>query len=160
MKRWVKIVILIIIIIGVMQLFRPKKNFTQADAPGDIAAKYDVPMNVLMNLYDACYNCHSNYTKYPWYYNIQPVGWWMSHHINKAKRHVNFSEFASYTPKQAAKKFHEIYEVTDKKTMPLKSYLLMHKEAHLTPEQYKNVAQWAQEMHQQVSAEADSIQMK
>ncbi|MGH2644678.1 MAG: heme-binding domain-containing protein [Chitinophagaceae bacterium] len=156
MRNWLKIIILIILIIGVAQFFRPQKNFTTADAPNDIAVKYDVPMNVLMNLYDGCYNCHSNYTKYPWYYNIQPVGWWMSHHINDAKQHVNFSEFASYTPQQAAKKFKEIKREMDERGMPLKSYLLMHKEAHLTSEQYKNVSDWAQKMEAQVQQTIDS----
>lgn len=156
MKNWVKVLIIIVIIFGVIQFFRPAKNFTKAEAVNDIAKKYDVPMNVLMNLYDGCYNCHSNYTTYPWYFNVQPVGWWMAHHIKDAKRHVNFSEFAAYTPKEAAKKFHEIYKVMDEKTMPLKSYLWQHKEAHLTDEQYKNVANWAQKMHQQVLAEMDS----
>jgi hypothetical protein len=156
MKSWLKITIIIIIIIGVMQFFRPQKNFTTAEAPNDIAAKYDVPMGVLMNLYDGCYNCHSNYTKYPWYYNIQPVGWWMAHHINDAKRHVNFSEFAIYTPQQAAKKFKEIKREMDEKGMPLKSYLLMHKEARLTSEQYKNVSDWAQKMETQVQGSIDS----
>lgn len=156
MKSWLKIIIIIIIVIGVMQFFRPQKNFTTADAPNDIAAKYDVPMGVLMNLYDGCYNCHSNYTKYPWYYNIQPVGWWMAHHINDAKRHINFSEFATYPPQQAAKKFKEIKREMDERGMPLKSYLLMHKEAHLTPEQYKNVSDWAQKMEAQVQQSIDS----
>lgn len=158
MKRWLKVLIIVVVIFGVIQFFRPQKNFTKADPVNDIANKYDVPMNTLMILYDGCYNCHSNYTKYPWYFNVQPVGWWMAHHINKAKRHLNFSEFASYTPKKAAKKFHEIYKVMDEKTMPLKSYLLQHKEAHLTDEQYKNVADWAQKMHKQVQAAMDSAQ--
>lgn len=156
MKKGFKILIVIILLFGVIQFFRPAKNFTKADAVNDIATKYDVPMNVLMNLYDGCYNCHSNYTTYPWYYNVQPVGWWMAHHIKEARRHVNFSEFAAYSPRQAAKKFHEIYEVMDEKTMPLKSYLLQHKEARLTDEQYKNVADWAEKMHRQLLQETDS----
>lgn len=156
MGKRTKIIIGLLIILAVIQVFRPSKNFTGADAPNDIAVKYDVPMNVLMNLYDGCYNCHSNYTKYPWYFNVQPVGWWMSHHISKARRHLNFSEFATYTPKQAAKKFHEIYKVMDARSMPIKSYLWMHEEAHLTPEQYHVVAAWAKKMQLQVAPISDS----
>jgi hypothetical protein len=156
MKRWLKIVIVVIVILGIMQLFHPAKNFTKAEPTADVATKYEVPMNVLMILYTACYNCHSNYTKYPWYYRAEPVGWWMAYHINKAKRQVNFSEFATYSPKEATKKFHEIYEVTDEKTMPITSYLWMHPEAHLTRDQYKKVADWAQKMPRQLQASEDS----
>jgi hypothetical protein len=33
----------------------------------------------------ACYDCHSNETRYPWYSHIAPVSWWMKHHINEAR---------------------------------------------------------------------------
>lgn len=160
MKNWLKIIILIILITGVSQFFRPQENFTTADPVNDIANKYDVPMNVLMDLYDGCYNCHSNYTKYPWYYNIQPVGWWMAGHIHDAKRHVNFSEFTTYTPQQALKKFKAIKHEMDEKDMPLRSYLLMHKKARFTAEQYKDVSDWAAKMEAQVQASIDSSKSK
>jgi hypothetical protein len=150
MKKWFKILIAVVIVLGLMQLLRPAKNFTTAKATGDIAVKYDVPMNTLMNLYDGCYNCHSNYTTYPWYYGIEPVGWWMAWHINRGKRHLNFSEFASYTDAQAAKKFHQIARVTTDHSMPLRSYLWMHPEARLTAAQYANLAAWAKKMEQQL----------
>ena len=154
MKRRTRIWAGVLVILIVIQFFPPKKNSTEAEAPNDIANKYDVPMNTLMNLYDGCYNCHSNYTKYPWYFKVQPVGWWMSHHIAKAKRHLNFSEFATYTPEQTRKKFHEINKVMKNRSMPLKSYLLMHEEAHLTPGQYQNVADWALKMQHGLDSSA------
>lgn len=157
MKRKTRIWTGVLVILVVIQFFPPKKNTTEKDPTDDIATKYDVPMNTLMNLYDGCYNCHSNYTKYPWYDRIQPVGWWMAHHITDAKRHLNFSEFASYTPDQARKKFHEINKVMTKRSMPLKSYLLMHEEAHLTPEQYKNVADWALKMQQRLDSTGTAV---
>lgn len=157
MKRKTRIWTGVLIIVIAIQFFQPGKNTTEAEATADIATKYDVPMNTLMNLYDGCYNCHSNYTKYPWYVKVQPVGWWMTHHINDAKRHLNFSEFANYTPKQARKKFHEINKVMTKHSMPLESYLLMHEESRLTPDQYKNVADWALKMQQQLDSTGTAV---
>jgi hypothetical protein len=156
-KNTLKIALAVIVLLGAMQFFRPAENYSTADAPDDIAEKYDVPMNTLMNIYDACYNCHSNYTQYPWYYKVQPVGWWMAHHINEAKEHLNFSEFARYDSGVAAKKFKKIYEVARDRSMPLKSYLLMHEEAKLTPDQYKNVENWAKTMYQSMGGKADSL---
>lgn len=146
MKRGKVILIIVLVVLVVIQFFRPEKNTSDADPVNGIATKYEVPMNVLMVLNDACYNCHSNYTTYPWYYNIQPVGWWMDYHIDQAKRHVNFSEFATYSKEDAAHAFHEINEVMTEHVMPLKSYRLMHKNARLTDQQYKKVADWAAEM--------------
>ncbi len=150
MKKSTKVVIIIVIVLIVVQFFRPAKNTSEADPVNDIATKYDVPMNVLMVLNDGCYDCHSNYTTYPWYYAIQPVGWWMNHHIKEAQHHVNFSEFATYSPKEAAHKFHEIKEQMTNHAMPIKAYKLMHKKAQLTDKQYQQVADWAGEQEDKI----------
>lgn len=163
MKKWKKILLAIIIIILIIQLpvFTPPKNFTDKDSDITITDKYDVPMDIQMDIYTSCYSCHSNYTEnYPWYYHIQPVSWWMNNHIKTAKRHVNFSEFAAYSPKVAAKKFYELHKVMENKSMPLPSYLWMHDDAKLTDEQYRKIADWAQKMYEQTEAKTDSSVLK
>ncbi len=160
MKTLLKILVIIIAILLIIQLpfFTPKKNFTKEDTSTAIVDKYEVPMNIQMILYNGCFDCHSNYTEnYPWYYHIQPVSWWMDWHIQEAKKHVNFSEFARYTPQQASKRFKELQEVMEEHAMPLKSYLWMHKDAKLTEKQYQQVAAWAKEMHEKMEAKLDSL---
>lgn len=154
MKSRRKIIISVIVILLIIQLpvFRPQKNFTDAEPVNDIAKAYDVPMDIQMHLYDGCYSCHSNYTeKYFWYYNIQPVSWWMAMHIRNAKKELNFSEFATYSPERRLKKFKEIEEEMEKKSMPLKSYTLTHKEARFSDEDYHDVAEWAKNMQKELS---------
>ena len=43
----------------------------------------------------ACYDCHSNETKYPWYSNVAPVSWLTQNHIDEGRSNLNFSEFAT-----------------------------------------------------------------
>ena len=146
MKIWVKILIAIVVVLLIIQLpfFTPEKNYSEFEPVDDIALKYDVPMNVLMDLNESCYACHSNYTEnYPWYYNIQPISWWMNKHIEDAKEDLNFTEFAKYPPKKAAKKFKEIKKEMDNHTMPIRSYLWMHEDAKMSEKQFKRVAEWA-----------------
>lgn len=159
MSTWLKVLAPIIIILLVIQLpvFQPGKNYAEADPVNDIATAYEVPMDILMIVYNSCYDCHSNYTEeYPWYYTVQPAGWWMANHIENAKEHLNFSEFAQYSSKIAAHKFKEIQKVMEMQTMPLQSYLWMHEDARLTDEEYKKVANWAEKMHAKVLAKVDS----
>lgn len=161
--KWKKILVAILVILIIIQIpfFTPKKNYTDKDSTITIADKYDVPMDIQMIIYSSCNDCHSNYTEnYPWYYHIQPVSWWMNHHIQTAKRHVNFSEFAAYSPKEAAEKFFDIHKEMENKDMPLKSYLRMHHDAKLTDQQYKQVADWAQKMYEQLKAQIDSADTK
>src|SRR5699024_3571269 len=161
MKNWTKLLLAIIAFFLVIQLpfFTPEKNFTDDETDAAITDKYEVPMNIQMDLYNSCYDCHSNYTDdYPWYYHIQPVSWWMNRHINKAKEQLNFSEFANYSSKEAVDKFKKLQQVMKERSMPLKSYLWMHDEARFTEKQYQRVAEWAAEMHKIMQAKQDSLQ--
>ena len=42
----------------------------------------------------ACFDCHSNEVKFPWYSNVAPVSWIISEHINDGRAAVNFSNLA------------------------------------------------------------------
>ena len=76
----------------------------------------------------------------------------MNLHIRNAKEELNFSEFKTYSPEKAEKKFHEIQEMMEKKAMPLKSYLIMHDEAKLSIEDYQDVAEWAKKMQAEIGS--------
>lgn len=39
-------------------------------------------------------------TVYLWYAEIKPVSRWLADHVNEGKSELNFSEFATYTPKK------------------------------------------------------------
>jgi hypothetical protein len=41
----------------------------------------------------ACYDCHSNETKTPWYGKIAPVSWWLTNHVKDGRAALNFSEW-------------------------------------------------------------------
>lgn len=154
MKTWVKIVIAIGIVLLILQipLFTPAKNYTEVEQKNDITTVFtslnDDDMDIYMKLYSSCYACHSNKTEnYPWYYHTQPVSWWMNKHIQKGKKHLNFSEFATYSTKKKAHKLHEIAKELKEHEMPLSSYLWMHDEAKLTDNQRKSIVNWANKLH-------------
>ena len=127
----------------VAQLVRPARNLSVTPGPNDISVKHPVPLAVQGLLQRACYDCHSNNTKYPWYAEVQPVRWWLDSHIKDGKRHLNFSEFGSYTAKRANHKMKQTAEQVESGEMPLPSYTWMHPEARLTPQEIKLLADWA-----------------
>ncbi|NHW58738.1 heme-binding domain-containing protein, partial [Escherichia coli] len=91
-----------------------------------------MPESTAKLLKSACYDCHSNETKYPWYTNIQPVAWLVKEHIDDGRKHLNFSTFATYSPEKQTRKIEESIEEIEKGGMPLESYLLVHSEAKLS----------------------------
>jgi Haem-binding domain len=41
----------------------------------------------------ACYDCHSNQTRTPWYGKVAPISWWLTNHVDKGRAALNFSEW-------------------------------------------------------------------
>lgn len=90
----------------------------------------------------ACYDCHSNEVNYPWYSSIAPISWFIKEHVNQGKEYVNFSEYGKYNRYQKEHINSSLYRVIENKTMPLNSYLWMHKEANLSEENFILLLNW------------------
>lgn len=132
-----------------LQFFQPTKN-ESGDEKNSITTKYEVPDKIKSILAISCDDCHSNKTKYPWYTVLQPGGWWMQQHVNEGKKHLNFSEFATYTDKKAAHKMEEVAEMLDNDEMPLASYLWIHKDAKLSIDDKQLLREWALGLHEEI----------
>lgn len=135
------------------QFVRPAKNISAGAAPADIGTKFAVPPNVKSLLQRACYDCHSNQTHYPWYADIQPVGWWLASHVKDGKEHLNFSEFGTYTVKRTVSKLGQISDEVSQQSMPLPSYTWAHPEARLTAAEMKLITDWADNLHDEIAPE-------
>jgi peptidoglycan hydrolase CwlO-like protein len=146
-----KILIALLAIFIIIQFIRPARNVSAEVPATHIANLYAVPENVQQVLKVSCYDCHSNNTVYPWYTNIQPVGWWLQSHVNEGKEHLDFSAFGSYPPKRQHHKLEEVLEQVQDNHMPLNSYLWMHNDAKLTPGQKTAVMNWAKNLMDQIA---------
>ncbi len=161
MKILKKIGIGLLIILIVMQAFRPAKN-NSGDTGKDISVSYVVPDDVKTILAKACNDCHSNSTRYPWYSEIQPVSWWLSDHIKDGKRHLNFNEFDGYRIAKQYKKLEECIEQVKEGDMPLSSYTLIHKDAILTDVEKSTLFTWLDIVRDSIKSRypADSLVIK
>jgi len=136
-----KIAGILILVLILIQFIQPKKNQSK-DYISDITTELQVPKDVQEIIKTSCADCHSNYTVYPWYNNIAPVSWYLAHHVNEGKEHLNFSEWAKYNSNQKNHIIKNLKEVIKEKEMPLISYTLIHKDAILTEQQNKVILDW------------------
>lgn len=79
----------------------------------------------------ACYDCHSNETRWPWYSHIAPTSWLLTRDVDEGREVMNFSEW-SFSPEEAAFVAVAIEEVVRDGEMPPREYRLMHSEAQLS----------------------------
>ena len=138
-----KILLILFILFVAIQFIQPEKNQTTAKSPDDIFAHYPAPDSIKMMIRTSCYDCHSNHTNYPWYAQIQPLAWWLDHHIEEGKNELNFSDFAAFNVRFKSHKLDEVMEEVKGEEMPLKSYLIAHTEARLTKPQRAAIVKWA-----------------
>ena len=145
-----KVAIGIVVLLLLAQIYQPPKN--QVDDPAKelktIQQNLNIPDAAMQVLKPACFDCHSNHTRYLWYANITPVNWWMYDHIRVGKSELNFAEMHAYNPKKKHHKYEEIADEVVEEHMPLKSYLKTHADARLTDEQKREVIDWAKRQMQ------------
>lgn len=128
MTRWQKPVIgtsvaglLILLLVQLVPYGRTHSNPPVTGSP-----RWDSPATErLVRL--ACYDCHSNETKWPWYASIAPVSWRVQKHVEEGRSKLNFSKFDQ--PQEEA---HEAAETVQKGEMPPWDYALMHPEIRLS----------------------------
>ena len=137
-----KVLITLLIIFVVIQFIRPERNNGSMNGPHDISHYVLVPDTVQKILITSCYDCHSNYTVYPWYVNVNPVGLWLKNHIDDGKRAINFSDLSGMSKKKLDHRMKDIAEQVDSMEMPLTSYTFIHGYAKLNSGQIQIIKNW------------------
>ncbi|MEO7098129.1 MAG: heme-binding domain-containing protein [Luteolibacter sp.] len=74
----------------------------------------------------ACFDCHSNQVRWPWYSRVAPVSWLISSDVGNAREMLNFSAITDEDG------FNFVAKQINKGVMPPKRYLALHAEARLT----------------------------
>ena len=143
MKIIKKILLFLLIVLVIAQFFGPEKNQGDISSIDDFVSETNLSDKVMLVLKQACFDCHSDFTRYPWYNNITPVNYWLDGHIDHGKGELNFSKWSSYSVKRKDHKLEEVIEMVEKKEMPLPSYTWTHKDAILTDTQIQSVKYWA-----------------
>ena len=137
-----RLALVLLVVFLAIQFIRPVRNINPAVLSTDITKLVSVPEKVSAILKHSCYDCHSNNTRYPWYMNIQPMGWVMADHIKDGKKDLNFSEFGSYSLRKQTNKLSAIEDVLQENEMPLSSYLILHRSAKLSDADKQLIVAW------------------
>jgi hypothetical protein len=126
-----------------IQVKRPDRSNPPVDAAMVYSTHMSVPDSVNSIITRACYDCHSNETKWPWYSSVAPISWLVAQDVEQGRRHLNFSEWGKMKKGRMIKKLSDIEgEVTDH-SMPLPKYLKLHPEAVLTDADREVLSKWA-----------------
>ena len=148
-KAWI-IIGAILAILAIIQFFQPEKNDKVANPQNDIVFSVEMTSMVKKKLVNACYDCHSEMTIYPFYNRVAPISWILARHIREGKEQLNFSAWATYDKKKQIKLLNEICEVITNGEMPLKGYVMMHGKAVINEKELEEICTWTEQAAEQV----------
>ena len=154
-----KILLLVLVVLIIIQFIHPARNISKTEQANNIAKGYTVPDSIKVILDKACMDCHSNNTRYLWYFKVQPFDWWLTHHIDEGKRELNFDEFNNKPARYQYNKLEESEKQVKEGEMPIDSYTWMHKDAILNEQEKNTFINWAESIRNELKAKypADSL---
>ncbi len=136
MKRTFTVaVIALVVLLAGAQLVRPARTNPPPASPlpiDDAAAK--------AVLRRACFDCHSNDTRWPWYAGVAPMSWLLVHDVNEGRSKMNFSTWKD----PEGELFEEICEEVREGKMPPTMYVPLHAEARLSEADKALLCSWAE----------------
>lgn len=137
-RNWARRVglVLLLAFLGA-QFFQPSR--TNPPIRSEVAA----PDAVRSILRAACYDCHSNETRWRWYHRVAPVSWYTVRHVHRGRADLNFSEWPAFDIEAQEELFAEIREELREDEMPLDSYRLVHPAARLSEVERRRLIRWA-----------------
>jgi len=144
MKKKLKWIFAALVAVFALLQFTNPPRTNPPVAPGrDLMATNPPPPEIAALLHGACYDCHSDETRWPWYSHIAPVSWLVAGDVKDGRERMNFSDWPRELPERAAKRLGRISEEVGYHDMPPAKYTLLHPEARLTADQRQQLIHWA-----------------
>ena len=97
--------------------------------------RFDIgaPPEVAAIMRRACFDCHTNETKWPLYARLAPGSWLMARDIHNARNHLNFSEWADVDEDERKDDLENCWEQVESGEMPKWFYVFpFHMSARLS----------------------------
>jgi hypothetical protein len=132
--------LLLIALLIAAQLIRIERTNPRVGPP--VGRELVAPAEVHALLRRACYDCHSNETRWPWYARVAPASWLVAHDVDEGREELNFSTWEAYPPARRRKLLRETAEEVAEGKMPPWYYVLLHDEARLGPAERDALRAW------------------
>ena len=146
-----RIILIVFVVLVAIQLYRPAKTNPAVDPTKTLHANTQMPPDVAQAMEHSCTDCHTNQTVWPKYSYVAPVSWLVTDDVNEGRRHVNFSEWGTYSAQRQQAKLEDICNEVKDGGMPLKQYTWMHKGTALSQPQRDAICAWTKAEQQRVT---------
>ena len=130
MKKVLRVLVFGAVAVGVAIQFVPVRD-VGTNPPKRF--KLDAPPEVEALMRHACFDCHSNETRWPLYARLAPSSWLMSRDIHNGRNHLNFSEWGDVDEDERQDDLENAWEQVESGEMPPWFYVFpFHPDAKLS----------------------------
>jgi hypothetical protein len=123
-------------------LVHPLPHDGEHRAGAELLVGADIPPSVADVFADACANCHSEKTRWPWYSYVAPASWIVETDVKRARERMNLSRWDSLDADEQRMLLTAIATVIENREMPLHRYALLHPGVKLSTLDSVQVIEW------------------
>jgi len=117
------------------------------DEPADpslaLIARSAVPDHVTATLRRACFDCHSNETRWPWYSRLPVAGHLIARDVREGRAQLDWSLWESYNRFDRAELLDKACERARAGLMPPWPYRMVHPETQLSAKDVDELCEWS-----------------
>src|SRR5262245_55946039 len=132
----------VILAIGSAALSRPVISDVRDEPSGTLNIGTFAPAPVMSVLRRACFDCHSNETRWPWYAHLPIASHLIERDVQDGRGQLNWSHWAEYNPFDRAGILDKVCELSSMKRMPPWQYRMLHSDARLSRTDIQALCEW------------------
>src|SRR5262245_61966049 len=136
---------LVLVAIGSAARPLPHRGGAGADPSTVVNLQPAVPDPVLSTLRRACFDCHSEATRWPWYATLPIASQVIEGDVTEARGQLNLSRWTVYNRYDRADMLDKMCDLASSRKMPPWQYRLMHPVARLSATEVSTLCAWTQE---------------
>jgi cytochrome c len=123
---------------------RPTPPVAEADLSASLSLRTPVPAPVMSTLRRACFDCHSEETRWPWYARLPVASRLIERDVTEARGQLNLSRWTRYNPFDRADMLDKMCQRASSGAMPPWQYRIMHRQARLSATDVATLCGWTQ----------------
>ena len=146
MRLWrVLVAVLALLAIVSAARSRPHEMVVAADPSSTLTVRTPVPAIVMSTLRGACFDCHSDETRWPWYAALPIASHLIERDVTEGRGQLNLSRWTQYNPFDRADMLDKICQRISNGAMPPWQYRVMHSDARLSRTDIRALCEWSQQ---------------
>jgi len=140
-----RLIVAALVLVAIGSAALPYQEKAGADPSTVFNLRPAVPDPVLSTLRRACFDCHSEATRWPWYATLPLASRVIERDVTEARGQLNLSRWIDYNQFDRADMLDKMCELASRRKMPPWQYRLMHPGARLSATEISALCAWSKD---------------